>query len=175
MLPLIINSYNLVSFYQNLLKLVLNWRISHCLSFPRNILPLSPIFFWKNLISVRFWTQKNFSSDSIRVNFEVLKLLLLCMDYHEVCFKWKSKEVFMIPRRWIFEFHFCSYAWMSLRCSRSFPRGVARGGLHLFKLSFCGTTVIEGDSGRKHSWDLSLYFVRYLCDIVSLITQDYFM
>ena len=27
-----------------------------------------------------------------------------------------------------------SYAWMSLTCSRSFPRGVAIGGLHLFKL-----------------------------------------
>ena len=26
----------------------------------------------------------------------------------------------------------CSYAWMSLMCSRCFPRGVARGGLHLF-------------------------------------------
>ena len=36
MLPLIINSYNLVSFHQNLMKLVLNWRISHCLSFPGN-------------------------------------------------------------------------------------------------------------------------------------------
>ena len=29
------------------------------------------------------------------------------------------------------EFHFCYYAWMSLTCSRSFPRGVASGGLHL--------------------------------------------
>ena len=29
MLPLIINSYNLISFHQNLMKLVLNWRTSH--------------------------------------------------------------------------------------------------------------------------------------------------
>ena len=42
-----------------------------------------------------------------------------------------SKDVFMIIRRWIFEFYFCSYAWMSLTCSRSFPCGVASGGLHL--------------------------------------------
>ena len=32
MLPLILNSYNLVGFHQNLLKFVLNLRISHCLS-----------------------------------------------------------------------------------------------------------------------------------------------
>ena len=30
----------------------------------------------------------------------------------------------MILRRWIFEFNFCSYASMSLPCSRIFPRGV---------------------------------------------------
>ena len=33
MLPLIINSYNLVNFHQNLVKLILNWRITLCLSF----------------------------------------------------------------------------------------------------------------------------------------------
>ena len=131
MLPLIINSYNLVSFHHNLMKLVLNLRISHCLSFPGNIFLFFP-FFWKNLFLVRLWTWKTFSPDSIRVNFEVLKLLHLCMDCHEVCFKWWSKGVFMILRRWIFEFYFCSYAWMSLTYSRSFPRGVASGGLHLF-------------------------------------------
>ena len=37
----------------------------------------------------------------------------------------------MIIKRWIFEFYFCSYAWMNLTCSRSFPRGVVSGGLHL--------------------------------------------
>ena len=42
----------------------------------------------------------------------------------------------MIIRRWIFEFYFCSYAWMSFTCSRSFPRGVASGGLHLFLYLF---------------------------------------
>ena len=26
---------------------------------------------------------------------------------------------------------FCSYVWMSSTCSRSFPRGIASGGLHL--------------------------------------------
>ena len=31
----------------------------------------------------------------------------------------------------IYEFHFCSYAWISLTCSRSFPHAVASGGLHL--------------------------------------------
>ena len=31
---------------------------------------------------------EKFSPDSIRVNFEVLKLLYLSMDCHEVCFKW---------------------------------------------------------------------------------------
>ena len=30
-----------------------------------------------------------------------------------------------------FKFYFCSYVWMSLTCSRSFPRGVASGGSHL--------------------------------------------
>ena len=44
----------------------------------------------------------------------------------------------------------------------------------LIKLSFSDTTVIEGGRERKHSWELSFYFGRYLCDIVSLITQDYF-
>ena len=38
----------------------------------------------------------------------------------------------MILRRLIIEFQFFSYVWMSLTCSRSFPRGVARGCLHLF-------------------------------------------
>ena len=84
MLPLIINSYNLVSFHQNLMKLVLNWRISHCLSFPGNISFFFLFFlFWKNLILVRLWTWKNFSPYSLGVNFEVLKLLHLCMDCHE--------------------------------------------------------------------------------------------
>ena len=45
----------------------------------------------------------------------------------------EAKGVFMI-RRLIFEFQFCSYACMSLTCSRSFLRGVARLGLHLFSL-----------------------------------------
>ena len=41
----------------------------------------------------------------------------------------------MIIRSLIFEFYFCSYAWMSLTCNRWFPRGLARGGcLHLFAL-----------------------------------------
>ena len=40
----------------------------------------------------------------------------------------------MIIRRWIFEFHFCSYAGMSLTCSRSFPRDVAGAGLHLLRV-----------------------------------------
>ena len=82
MLPLITNSYNFVSFHLNLMKLVLNWRINHCLSFPGNIF----LFFsWKNLILVRMWTWKNFIPDSMRVNFEILKLHLY-MDCHEICF-----------------------------------------------------------------------------------------
>ena len=72
MLLLNINFYNLVSLYRNLMKPVLNWRISHCLSFPGNNSYFFP-FFWKNLIPVCF---------------EVLKLHHLCMDCHEVCFKW---------------------------------------------------------------------------------------
>ena len=44
MLPLIINSYNLVTFNQNLMKLVLNWRITHCLSFPGIIFLFFPFF-----------------------------------------------------------------------------------------------------------------------------------
>ena len=32
--------------------------------------------------------KKNFSPDSLRVNFEVLKLFHLCMDYQQVGFKW---------------------------------------------------------------------------------------
>ena len=75
------------------------------------------------------WTWKNFSPDSIIANFEVLKLLNLCRDWHEVCFKWWSKGVFMIIRRWIFEFHFYS-PWGNkneLTWSRSFSRGVASG------------------------------------------------
>ena len=43
--------------------------------------------------------------------------------------------------------------------------------LFLMKLSFSDTTVIEGGRERKHSWDLSLLFGRYLRDIVSLITH----
>ena len=31
-----------------------------------------------------------------------------------------GKGVFIIIRRWIFEFYFCFYAWMSLTCSRCF-------------------------------------------------------
>ena len=33
---------------------------------------------------------------------------------------------------WFLNFIFCSYASMSLTCSCSFSRGVARGGLHFF-------------------------------------------
>ena len=88
MLPLIINSYNLVNFHQNLMKLFLNWRISHCLYFPEMFLFIFFKFFFLNLILERLWTWKNFRPDSIRVNLEVLKLLHLCMDCHEVCFKW---------------------------------------------------------------------------------------
>ena len=89
-------------------------------------------FFYFILFSeIGFWCVcglgKNFSPDILGVNLEVLKLLHLFMDCHEVCFKWWSKRVFMILRRLIFEFHFSSYAWMSLTCSRSFPRGVACG------------------------------------------------
>ena len=57
--------------------------MSHCLSFPGNIY----IFFLeKSDFSALVDLEKNFSPDSIRVNFEVLKLHL-CMDCHEVCFK----------------------------------------------------------------------------------------
>ena len=63
MLPLIINSYNLVSYHQNLMKIVLNWRISHCLSFPGNLSDFF-LFFLENLILVHLWTYKKFSPDS---------------------------------------------------------------------------------------------------------------
>ena len=56
MLPLIINSYNLVNFHWNFMKLVLNKRISHCLSFPGNIFLLSSFFL--NLILMCLWTRK---------------------------------------------------------------------------------------------------------------------
>ena len=46
--------------------------------------------------------------------------------------KAKGVSGFMIIGRWIFEFHFYSYAWMSLTCSRSFPHGIASGGLPLY-------------------------------------------
>ena len=46
------------------------------------------LFFPEFYLSV-FVDLENFSpeTDNIRVNFEVLKLLHLCMDLHEVCFK----------------------------------------------------------------------------------------
>ena len=49
MLPLIMNSYNLVNFHWNFMKLDLNYRISHCLSFTWNIFL---IFFliWFNVL-----------------------------------------------------------------------------------------------------------------------------
>ena len=49
-----------------------------------------PIFFFflmKKSDLVRLWTLKNFSLDTLGVNFEVLKLLHLCIDCYEVCFK----------------------------------------------------------------------------------------
>ena len=49
-------------------------------------------------------------------------------------FALNDKTNFMIIGRWIFEFYFCSYAWMNLTCSRSIPRGVASRGLHLFTI-----------------------------------------
>ena len=85
MLPLIIYSYNLVNFHWNFMKIVLNQRISHCLSFTGNIFLIFVLFFL-NLTLVCLWTWKNFSPDTLGVNLEVLKLHL-CMDCHEICFK----------------------------------------------------------------------------------------
>ena len=58
--------------------------------------------FSRNWILLCLWTSKNFNPDTLGVNFEVLKHLHLCMDSHEVCFKWYSKKVFMIPREIFF-------------------------------------------------------------------------
>ena len=43
--------------------------------------------FSRNWILLSLWTSKNFSPYTLGVNFEVLKLLYLCFDCHEVCFK----------------------------------------------------------------------------------------
>ena len=45
MLPLIVNSYILVNFHWNFMKLVLNQRISHCLSSTGNIFLIFVLLF----------------------------------------------------------------------------------------------------------------------------------
>ena len=68
MLPLIINSYNLVTFHQNLMKLVSNWRTSPRLSFPGNIFQFFPFLFEISDLSGLVDLEK-IQRDSIRVNF----------------------------------------------------------------------------------------------------------
>ena len=48
---------------------------------------LNFILFFRKLDLIVFVDLENFSTGSIRLNFEVLKLLHLCMDCHEDCFK----------------------------------------------------------------------------------------
>ena len=45
------------------------------------------LFFHKLDLSVFVDLEKNFSPGTIILNFEVLKVLHLCKDCHEVCFK----------------------------------------------------------------------------------------
>ena len=48
---------------------------------------ISLYFFQKFDLSVFVDLKKNFSPDTLGVNFEVLTLLHLCMDCHVLCFK----------------------------------------------------------------------------------------
>ena len=49
------------------------------------------LFISRNWILVCSLTSKNFSPDTLGVNFEVLKLLHLCMDGHELVLSDKAK------------------------------------------------------------------------------------
>ena len=66
MLPLIKNSYNLVSFHQNLMKLVLNFKNESLPFFPRKHYPNFFILLEKSYFSALV-DLKNFSPDTLGV------------------------------------------------------------------------------------------------------------
>ena len=138
-------------------------------------------YFFQKLDHSLFEDLEIFSPDSVRVNFEVLKLLHLCMDCHKICFKWYSKGVFMILRRVIFEYNFCSYIQKNQTCSRSFPRFVASGGLHLFGLGYwflvhnlvnSAQDLLSCNIYTWHLQMLSISTIGWLCFFFSLQKID---
>ena len=69
------------------MKSALNDKEKRFTLFPRDKFLKFHFTYSRNWMLVCLWTWKKFSPDSIGVNFEVLKLLRLCMDCPEVCFK----------------------------------------------------------------------------------------